>query len=296
MILVFAKKELVSAKAVRRPEPTWDPAFPYAPSIIPTISWAGKIMQRLMGGKQQLDDFNQQSTDVQHSGYSVFVDIPQPDPGCSLIVRSPASVDVQGCGVVVGAFKNAGCVNLVLKETFMAQFCCGSGDCSAAGVGKKMIRGMNYPRGGTLLGAGFRDANGKPIEPIQVGEPPEWKNPPQKERRDLARRDDCTYTPDGDLFTTNAPTQIVLTGVDGGTGGAEVKITQERSVSRSTTIEAGINWEIISASVSVTFEESITNGQEKTFTVPAGQAGKLGFTPIWKCTKGWSISVQHARM
>lgn len=99
-------------------------------------------------------------------------------------------------------------------------------------------------------------------------------------------RRDCDYTPDGDIYTRPGALQIVLTGVDGGTGGSEVKITQERSVSRSSTFEAGVGFEVFSASVSITFEETITNSQEKTFTIPAGQSGKLGFTPTLKCTKG----------
>lgn len=175
----------------------------------------------------------------------------------------------------------------------MAQFCCGSGDCSAAGVSKKMIRGLNYARAGSLIGSGFRDASGATIEPIEVGEPPEWKSSWKNGRRAIGRRDDCNYTPDGDIFTTNGPTQIIMTGVDGGTAGSEVKITQERSVSRSTTFEAGVGFEVFSASVSITFEETLTDGEEKTFTIPAGQVGKLGFTPIWKCTKG-SIIVPNA--
>ena len=173
----------------------------------------------------------------------------------------------------------------------MAQFCCGSGDCSAAGVSAKMIRGLNYARGGTLSGAGFRDANGTEIKPKEVGYPPEWKKSWKNERRAIGRRDDCNYIPDGEVYTTNGATQVVLTGVDGGTGGAEVKITQERSVSRSSTFEAGIGFEVFSASVSVTFEETLTDGQEKTFTIPPGQVGKLGFTPILKCTKGEMILI-----
>ena len=78
------------------------------------------------------------------SGFEVFLDIPQPDPSCTIIIRSPASVDEPECGLVVGAFKNGGCVKLIMRETFLTQFCCGSGDCGAAGVSKKMIRGLNY--------------------------------------------------------------------------------------------------------------------------------------------------------
>ena len=182
-------------------------------------------------------------------------------------------------------FKNAGCVRMVLKESFMTEFCCRTGDCGAAGVEKKLLRRLNYARD-SLVGNGHMSANGVTVEPIAVGLPPEWRTSSKKEPRTLARRDDCDYTPDGDVYTKPGALEIVLMGVDGGTGGSEVKITHERSVSRSMTFEAGVGFEVFSASVSITFEESITDGEEKSFTIPAGQVGKLGFTPTLKCTKG----------
>ena len=197
-------------------------------------------------------------------------------------MRSPASVDEQECGVVVGAYKNAGCVAAVLKETFLVQFCCGTGDCGAAGVSKKMNRGMNYPRGASLSGAKLRDADGAIIEPIEVGSPPNWGNG----RRALHRRD-CSYEAQGDLFTKPGALEVVLTNVDGGVAGSEVTITQERTVSRSTTIQAGVNvFDIVSASVSYTFEESLSDSKAKAFNIAAGQTGKLGFTPTLKCSHG----------
>ena len=154
----------------------------------------------------------------------------------------------------------------------------------AASVEKKMIRGISFARRDVLTGIAVLNADGSVVAPVEIGEPPEWKN------NQLLPRQDCTYTPDGDIFTKPGALQIVLTNVDGGVGGSEVTITKERSVSRSTTFEAGLDWKAISASVSVTFEESITNGNEKKFNVPAGQSGKLGFTPTLKCTKGSSPS------
>ncbi|KAL8706615.1 MAG: hypothetical protein Q9201_000362 [Fulgogasparrea decipioides] len=219
-------------------------------------------------------------------GTKVFLDIFEPDMGCSVIVRSPASTDIEGCGYVVGSFKNAACQAVTLKETFIMQHCCGSADCEKVG-GLKTVRGIDYKRDLPTNGTEAK-WNGKVIEPAQVGEPPK-----KTVRRDstpkLFRRDgDCKdYVPDGEVYTRPADdTQVVATGVDGGTTGSEVTITTERTVSQSVSFSAGFDIEIISASTEITFEESITNGKEKKWTIPAGQNGKVGFTPTLKCTKG----------
>ncbi|KAI4091886.1 MAG: hypothetical protein LQ344_003843 [Seirophora lacunosa] len=225
-------------------------------------------------------------------GTQVFLDIHEPEKGCAYIVKTPASTDEEACGVTVGTFRNAVCTSIAFKETFMVQHCCGSGECETAGAGAKMIRGIDYkkrglsPRGVTIAGK-----DGKIIPPKEEGYPPQRKRslPPAKlSRRAKDDDDDCKdYVPDGEVYTRPADaTQIVATGIDGGTTGAEVEITEERTVTQSVTFSAGINIEIISASTEMTFEESITNGKSKKWTIPAGQSGKVGFTPNLKCTKG----------
>ncbi|KAL8727006.1 MAG: hypothetical protein Q9181_005863 [Wetmoreana brouardii] len=228
-------------------------------------------------------------------GTKVFLDIFEPDIGCSVVVRSPASTDIVGCGFVVGSFKNAACQAVSLKETFIVQHCCGSADCEKVG-GLKAVRGIDYKRGLPTNDAEVK-WDGRVIEPAQVGEPPK-KTARRDDTLKLFRRgDDCKdYIPDGEVYTRPADdTQVVATGVDGGTTGSEVTITTERTVSQSVTFSAGFNIEIISASTDIsnisfpmqrTFEESISNGKEKKWTIPAGQNGKVGFTPTLKCTKG----------
>ncbi|KAL8905960.1 MAG: hypothetical protein Q9171_006471 [Xanthocarpia ochracea] len=70
-------------------------------------------------------------------GYDVWWNVPQPGPGCQVIVMSPVGQDVPGtnCGNVVMAQKSAGCFHTHLDDTFMTQYCCGEGDCSKAGIG-----------------------------------------------------------------------------------------------------------------------------------------------------------------
>jgi hypothetical protein len=144
-----------------------------------------------------------------------------------------------------------------------------------------MIRGMNFARGPIFSGIAVLNEDGSVVEPVAIGQAPGLNK-----GRALLRRD-WEYTPEGEIFIRSGALQVVLTGVDGRT---EVTIIKERSVSRSITFEAGIDWEIFSASVSIEFEETITNGNGKKFVVPAGQAGKVHFTPTLKCTKGPSTS------
>ena len=170
----------------------------------------------------------------------------------------------------------------------MTQFCCGSGDCGQAGVGTKKIRGMDFRRDSVITGGLLRDTDGNYLTPVEIGNPIVPRALTDN-REALSRRgkEKCKYSPNGDLYTRPGwDVEILLTSVEGGTGGAEVTISQERTVGWSTTFEAGLDVEIFSASVSVTFEESITDSKEKKFTIPAGQAGKLGFTPTLKCTQG----------
>ncbi|KAL8979146.1 MAG: hypothetical protein Q9177_006219 [Variospora cf. flavescens] len=224
-------------------------------------------------------------------GTEAFLDIQEPDPGCAFIVRSPASVETPGCGVAVGMFRNPTCAKIAFKQTFMVQHCCGSRNCESAGAGSKMIRGMNYKARG-LAGRGVEilGKDGNVIPPKEQGYPLQSKRslPPALSKRSEEDDKSCKkYVPDGEIYTRPADgPQIVMTGVDGGTEGAEVEISEERTVTKSVTFSAGINIEIIEASTEMTFEESITNSKSKKLAIPAGQVGKLAFTPNLKCTEG----------
>ncbi|KAL8995265.1 MAG: hypothetical protein Q9169_004971 [Polycauliona sp. 2 TL-2023] len=48
----------------------------------------------------------------------------------------------------------------------------------------------------------------------------------------------------------------------------------------------GINIEVLSASTEISFSETTTDEKSRTWTVPAGQTGKVGFTPNLRCTRG----------
>src|SRR4051812_42467406 len=117
------------------------------------------------------------------SGYRPYIDIGELDPGCKIIIKSPANTDIVGCGYMIASFSQPTCAVLDLKKTFMAQFCCGLGDCARSGAGKlrrsvKFGGSLGEPldvraAGGGMYSLVFRDANGTEIAPAQVGHPPE---------------------------------------------------------------------------------------------------------------------------
>ncbi|KAL8678839.1 MAG: hypothetical protein Q9186_004822 [Xanthomendoza sp. 1 TL-2023] len=225
-------------------------------------------------------------------GLSVFMDIFEPDEHCSVIVKSPASTDEEGCGFIVGNFKNAVCAKLNLRKTFMIQHCCGSKDCEAATGSVKMIRGIENRRSLGARAIEIKGKDGTIIEPVQTGYAPQKKRSiaANTAPENLVRRKDkkCEkYVPDGEVYTRPADSpQLVSVGGDGGNEGMEITISHERTVSQSTTFSAGINIEIFSVGTELTFEESLTDSKEKKWTVPAGQTGKVAFTPTLKCTSG----------
>ena len=98
-----------------------------------------------------------------YRGFQTWIDVPQPDKGCTVLIRSPAGVNEENCGVPVGSFSTGTCANVPLKETFMMQYCCGSGDCTAAGVARRRGNGWAFERRGGGSGFKFYDANGNII-------------------------------------------------------------------------------------------------------------------------------------
>lgn len=52
-------------------------------------------------------------------GLEIFFNIPQPDPTCAFIIRSPAGTQLPGCGQSLIVAYNAACAFLTLQGTFM---------------------------------------------------------------------------------------------------------------------------------------------------------------------------------
>ena len=191
----------------------------------------------------------------------------------------------------------------------MVQFCCGTGDCTAAGANPK--RGI----GNTYTSAVIMDTAGDVVVPLEVGDlggdmmdvfmkdyglnntsvrrtisgdgTPVWKIGYGAEE-ELDKRDCDTYTPaQGAPYTNTDTVSTRLTGRICGDG-SMTTITNEQSVSRSTTFEASVSdpFGIISASIEFTTEMTATQSYDYTFTAPNGQCGQVVFTATLLCTSG----------
>lgn len=168
----------------------------------------------------------------------------------------------------------------------MVQFCCGSGDCAAAGVpwGKRQDPTKLVGASNGFQGAYLKFANGSIIPPLETGPSPDV----------VTRQDDCngfkdgSYIADGDVYLKTFDTITVSPTVGPFTEDTEVDVTYDQSVSRTTSFDASIGdpFGIISLSVNVAFEDSRSEGFTIKVPVPAGQQGVVGFTPVYQCTTG----------
>ncbi|KAH8898666.1 hypothetical protein GQ53DRAFT_358246 [Thozetella sp. PMI_491] len=221
--------------------------------------------------------------------YKVFGNFPDAcgDQSGAFVIRSPASLTTNGCGDLIFSTNVAKCSNaLTLAKTFMVQFCCGEGDCSALHVPyARGVAGHTDRRGaGGLQGAYLEFANGTRIEPVAVGSPPELK--PKVKRCDGYK--DGSYTANGEPYLTTKDTQIVSASFPAQDTDRTITLHYDQTVETSTTFDTSIGdpFGIVSVSVGFEFSESHTNGVQYELPVPAGVAGRAGFTPVYRCTKG----------
>lgn len=132
--------------------------------------------------------------------------------------------------------------------------------------------------------------NGTEIEPLAVGSPPDSQT---MRRGDRLESRQCSgfrdpYEPNGDSYLTTKDTQIVSGSVSAGEEDAQVTITYDETVSRSTgfSLSVGDPWGIMTATTSFEFTNSERKGVTVQVTVPAGTSGRVGFTPVYRCTRG----------
>jgi len=207
-----------------------------------------------------------------------------------------------GCGKLIGAYAQPACAQLNLKKTFMAQFCCGIGDCTRAGAPKKArsIRfGGEYglPSSGQLDarwgGAGmlslrFVDKEGRDIKPVQQGIPPEESSlvaRKEEEEHELTKRgcNKWQAEPGLEVYTRPADgTQVVAQKV---TGPGE--ISKEGSVSQSWTASFNVGFaDVFSMGLGFEISESVSQTIGFKLTLQKGETGDIGFTPTLICTQG----------
>lgn len=243
----------------------------------------------------------------------MVIDVPDLDPGCYWILRSPASTDILGCGYVAGTWNNGGCDKVKLDKTFMVQYCCGD-NCEEAGIGwpapsptetpgapeptpravgggASLRNSLNARSAGGVLQ--MHKSDGTPLDPIEQGLPPEKRGvvPKSAEHFFMARQDEdqaCTndsWVPSEKGYTKPSPqTYLVATG---GNSGDEIQIQKSRTVGFETTMDVSLGLkDILGLGFSFTASEEVSETRVRTFTIPEGQQGDVGFTPYLKCDYG----------
>lgn len=231
-----------------------------------------------------------------NSGWRPYLDVHHQDKGCAIIVKSPADFSTDDCGINIFSSKQEVCAVLDLEKTFMVQFCCGDGDCTAAGANGGGGRATFDGESGMSSGYGLflQGPNGTVLQPAYMGLPQittrhEHAHTPTRSRIEKRSCDKKSWVADDgkDEYTRTADgPQIVLSNVKGPT---TQTITKERTQSWTSTLSADIGFEDvlhIGLSFEESFTESITDGKSRTFEVLAGQSGDVGFTAYLHCSTG----------
>jgi hypothetical protein len=262
---------------------------------------------------QTADAFAKYDFAAEKDSYDVWWNSNEMDEGCRLIVRTPATVDVQNCGYYLTGWHNKGCYKTHLRNSFVLQFCCGSGDCDDAGVADNMAQARVIAlQAGTastslgsfaLEGAGKRDvADGiqmqwAPREPSspsqlakrkaqQVNDIAENKiarertaaiSPAQPKERSLSKRSCSTYTEE-EHYTERGEQRRVSNDVQCSNGDCAILIQTTVTEGRSISVGASAElFEVIPLSTNIEFSESTS----KSITYNSGysQDGFVSWTP-----------------
>lgn len=241
------------------------------------------------------------------NGYDVWWDSGPPQDTCQLVVRTPASTDLPACGYYLTSWSQEGCYYTSVMETFMLQFCCGTGDCDAASpaatieearaqalVGKTAYVNIG---GGSV---GKRDSGKETIEGVgevswkrsdyayskreEISKPVEVTSPKLDRRAD----GDCIFHPTSDLVTEGGQqVKASDTNVCNTQGGcaiaASVAITTGETISPMLT---GTFFGAIAAAVGYSFTTSTTYMVTNTYTQTQGTTGYLSYIPTNNCWDG----------
>lgn len=206
---------------------------------------------------------------------TVFFDIPDLDAGCRYFVRTPV---VQGtdtnCGGNVLIAQGATCAPVRVDNTFILSFCCGTGDCSAAGVPFRS-RGLSASGAGSGGSMVFKYANGTVMEPKT--------NPPPAVEKKLKKRDCDSFTVTNGPYTTGGQVYTISDIVSCGqteSCSATLGTTVTESFGLSASVSVGDPLGIVSATVSVSYEQSIAREFSGTYNFGPGERGYVTFIPI----------------
>lgn len=212
-------------------------------------------------------------------------------PECQVLVKTPANTDLPGCGDLIGHFSHPTCAHVNLEKTFMVQFCCGDGDCKAAGAPN--TKRSDSRSGGVYL----KHANGTIVPPAKVGPmitTKEIQSPKQVRGTNNvftrgATCDKNSWVADKGREDYTRPAdggQVVYTSIG---SDQMVTISKERSVSYTESLMAGLNFDdIVNIGVSFSVTEEMSNTKSISFKSQPGQSGDVVFTPDLRCSTGRS--------
>ncbi|KAH6643479.1 hypothetical protein BKA67DRAFT_665285 [Truncatella angustata] len=257
-----------------------------------------------------VDVFGNQGFDEEKNFINAFLDVPQQDESqpCFIIFKSPADLQQPGCGEIQKTFQDATCGDIKLDTTFMVQFCCGNGDCAAAGIpglpstrsisqsakfDRSMLAALASSGGGGLKSLRIA-INGTEIQPAYVGSPPvtdsiseSFIKKPMLARRNGVCAGDWVPVAGKEDYTRPADRPQIVSSVY--TGPFVVQITQTRTQEWSMTIEASLGFEdVVSLGISFssTFSESVSNSEAAQFTIAEGEKGYVAWNSFVRCSEG----------
>lgn len=215
------------------------------------------------------------------TGYSIWWDSGTPNAGCQIIVRTPASTDLPGCGYYERGWSQAGCYYTSIQDSFMLQYCCGSGDCGAASPAAS-IADAHYQmaQGNTSavslkVGSLIGQSGKRSIQ--DIGDFSYERSDYQAAANGLLERasDECTFNPTSGK-TTEGGRQIRASGttVCNSPGGCSIRVDVSVTVGEMIAPMLTVNlFDVISAAVGYTFMKSDTYTVATTYNQQQGTTG-----------------------
>jgi len=239
----------------------------------------------------------------------IFIDVPPVDQGCAVLVRTPVLGGTENCGGNVIVAQGATCAPIVIDNTFMVSFCCGTGDCSDAGAPtKRDFSGSLAARqgSGVLL---LHDKDGNVIEPHAAQSlqgrsaspesdaarpapisPLKSRNPKAAASKKLSKRDCSDFTVTNGPYTeggTNYPISEPVTCSPTSTCSATLGETVTEETSFSVEVSVSDPLGIVSASAGFEFSQSVSQTFEGQFEFGEGETGYVVFIPYITCVEGY---------
>lgn len=210
--------------------------------------------------------------------------------GCQLMIYETVT-DNPTCGQLVAMIdQNTPCRQFDFPSQFGLGCCCGI---TCDGFRK---RGLEYPTSSRFDAPQERAVESVAAPARAHARDIQARSPvPSNPLKPKKRQDGCNFSANDDPVDVQGEVQIVSNTLDCPAGGGSgCPITQTYSVSTSQTNTFGISteiggtfWEVISASVSFSYEYSFEETQSDeisyTVTLDPGQRGYLTFVPLLQC-------------